>query len=1024
MLYRSLKRMVAVWLLAGAVLASPGFAADYLLKTWRTDDGLPDPTVTAICQTHDGYLWVGTPVGLSRFDGVRFVQFSASNLPELGFSQVAGLFEDRSGVLWIALESGRLVAWQDGVARVHLPDGEREQSTVVAMAQGKTGPVWLQTAGGRLGRLADEGVEFVADTGQAERRTHLGLAVDENGTLWVGTKDGLKCWEDDHLVTPTALTAMAGLPVDALVPASEGGLWVYADHRLWRIRDRRIAAEIQGHPRFTGSAVAMVEAFDRKPWLAAEGGRLYYLDAADNWQVITSEMGLRATNLVLHRDRENNLWRGSSGGGLTRLRPNAFSLYERPTTDPDRCALSVSADGAGTVWTLLNSRSVTSIAAGSQTPTVWGARSSTNSMRVLFCDRRGTVWGGGRRTMVYRFGDDIMAPAFVVDPDASGINAFFEDTEGNVWIGYSGGAGAGFMPRGEPQEWRRLSGLPFPDVCAIGQAADGAMWFGTLRGGACRLQDGQWTQFTTRDGLPSNVVSCFRMEADGTVWLGTFRGLARWQNGRISAITAEDGLWNDVVYHIADDGRGNFWMSSPGGLFHVEQRQLHEFADGKRATVQCIGYNRNDGMAAQECSGGVQPAGTRTPDGRLWFPTADGLVSIDPARVRDNPLPPPIVIEGIILEGKSRGLRPAESRVEVPAGENRMEFQFTALSLTSPEKVLFRYQLDGLDRTWSAADEHRRAVYRFVPPGQYVFRVMACNNAGVWSPAATLALAVRPHFWQTGWFMGAVALVLAIILAWVVRGRERRKARASLERLERQHAVERERARIAQDIHDDIGASLTQITFMSERVEGNQRDGDEVALWNRRIRQAARRTIESLDEIVWAVSPHHDTLESLANYLGRFAHEHLGLAGISCRLEIPTVLPLVPLDAEPRHNLLLAAREALQNIVAHSGATEAVVSLRLGEEALEIRIADNGGGFPLGTPPESGNGLGNMRQRMNGIGGGFEVTGGPGAGVTVRFSVPRSRLFSNRGLAAQSHRGQKNDPLARDEDPGNRPQTT
>lgn len=998
---------------AGAIFLPQGFAADYLLKTWRTDDGLPDTTVTAIQQTRDGYLWIGTPVALSRFDGARFVNFTSANLPELGSSPIAKLFEDRDGTFWIALESGRLVAWRDGVARLHLPDGNSGEGAIISMTQGKAGPLWLQTANGRLGRLTASAVEFLAETGPVSRRTNLGLAMDESDTLWVGTKDGLKTWDGDRLALPPTLEALAGLPVDALAPASEGGVWVYADHRLWRIRDRRIVAEVQGPARLTGSAVGLVEAFAHRPWIAAEGGRLYYLDAADTWQTITSEMGLRNLNRVLYQDREKNLWRGSLGGGLTRLRPNFFSLHERPATDPDRRALSVCADSAGTIWALLNSRAVASIPAGTETLKFWGTRESTNTVRVLFCDQEGTVWCGSPQKMVYRLSDGVPSPAFVVDQEANGINAFFEDTSHNMWVGFSGGAGAGFMPAGKPEEWHTVAGLPFHDVCAIGQAADGAMWFGTSRGGACRLYNGQWSQFTTRDGLPSDVVRCFHMEADGTVWMGTLKGLARWRNGALAAVTTENGLWNDAVYYIADDGQGNFWMSSPGGIFHIAARELRECADGARPSIECTGYNRNDGMAAQECSGGVQPAGARTPDGRLWFPTADGLISVDPRRVTDNPLPPPVHIEEVLVEGASRPVRPGSPRIAAAAGENRVEFRFTALSFTSPEKVRFRYKLDGLDRDWSAADEHRNAVYRFVPPGRYTFRLIASNNAGVWSPQeTTLAVTVEPFFWQTPWFKGAVAVAMAGGLAWVVRRRECRKAQLLLERMERQHAVERERARIAKDIHDDIGASLTQIAYLSERVDGSRQDPAEVELWNKRVRQTAQRTIESLDEIVWAVSPHHDTLESLANYLGRFSQEHLELAGMSCRLEIPTVLPPIALDAEVRHNLLLAAREALQNIVVHAAATEASVSLEMQEDALKIRIVDNGRGLPASLPATGGNGLSNMRKRMEEIGGRFEVHSHPGAGTEVCFTVPRARLFSDRIVESPTWRSQTAGPHA------------
>jgi len=503
------------------------------------------------------------------------------------------------------------------------------------------------------------------------------------------------------------------------------------------------------------------------------------------------------------------------------------------------------------------------------------------------------------------------------------------------------------------------------------------------------------------------------METDGTVWIGSLKGLTRWRNGGLATITTENGLWNESIYHIEEDGKGNFWMSSPGGIFHVPARELHECADRARALVDCTGYNRNDGLAAQECSGGVQPAGARTPDGRLWFPTVDGLVCVDPGSVIDNPLPPPVLIEEVRVHGSARPLDAVEPNVVAAAGENQIEFRFTAMSLTSPEKVRFRYKLEGLDRNWSAVDEHRDAIYRFVPPGDYVFRVIASNNSGVWSPReATVRLRVKPFFWQTPWFRGTIALMLSGGLIWGVRRWECRKARLLLEQMERKHAIERERARIAKDIHDDLGASLTQIAYLSERLDGNLHDTTETDLWNKRIQQTARRTIESLDEYVWAVSPHHDTLESLANYLGRFAQEHLKLAHVSCRLDIPTVLPSISLNAEVRHNLLLATREALQNIVVHAAAREASVALEMRPEALIILIRDDGRGLDGARIGQGGNGLANMRQRLKEIGGEFELQSQPGAGTKIRFTVPRARLSSNFGAGADLQRAATGNPPA------------
>jgi signal transduction histidine kinase len=330
--------------------------------------------------------------------------------------------------------------------------------------------------------------------------------------------------------------------------------------------------------------------------------------------------------------------------------------------------------------------------------------------------------------------------------------------------------------------------------------------------------------------------------------------------------------------------------------------------------------------------------------------------------------------------------------VTVAPGKRRFEFRFTALSLSAPEKVRFRHKIDRLDADWSRPDAQRTADYSYIPPGHHTLRVAACNNDGVWNEEGrSLLLVVEPFFWQTWWFKVAVGLALAAALALSVRKVERWNARLRLERLQQQHAIEHERSRIAQDIHDDLGAHLTQIIFLSQRVEATSTNPAEVEHWLQLIPATARRTIRSLDEIVWAINPKHDTLESLANYLSQFAQDHLTLAGIRCVLDVPTVLPPMPLGAEIRHNLVLAAREAVQNAVAHAGANEVRVGLELADQELRVSIADDGRGFDVNGASPDGNGLHNMRRRLEDIGGRLVIDSHPG-GTTVTLAVPRTSL--------------------------------
>ncbi|HZI31005.1 MAG TPA: two-component regulator propeller domain-containing protein, partial [Candidatus Binatia bacterium] len=742
---------------------------------------------------------------------------------------------------------------------------------------------------------------------------------------------------------------------------------------------------------------SMLETSNGYFWIGSSEGNLYYCKSGgDVWQSI-SQTGFGGLNRVLYEDHEGNLWRGGFGSGLTRIRPRIFKLHELPETALDRYARVVCADQKGNVWAVLNDQILSWIPAGSQTPEALPSPNIPYGIKTLFVDHLGSLWAGTDDGHLYCLKDGTYNKPFVLKLNLGRgidyINAAFEDTDDNLWIGYTGGTGVAMLPKGDPAHWHPIKGLEYPDVRAMTQAADGAMWFGTHYGGVFRWQNGQWTKLTMKDGLPSNYVRCLRADPDGTIWIGTLHGLCRWRDGNLVAITSENGLCNDSISYLATDERDNFWISSFGGIFRVSREELNRFADGQSKRVQCVRYDRNDGLPSLECPGGIQAAGAQTPDGRLWFPTVGGLVSVDPQHMQENKLPPPVWIESLTVDGDPATIQHSTKLIKIGPGKRRFDFRFTALSFTSPEKVLFEHKLDGLDTDWSSADNQRSVTYNYIPPGHYTFHVAACNNDGVWNRhGQALELIVEPYIWQTLWFKVLVGFMLAGVVAWGVRRRERWKARLRFEKLEREHAVEHERSRIAKDIHDDLGANLTQIVFLSQRVEGASHQPAEVEHWIRKIPTAAGRTIQSLDEIVWAINPKHDSLESLANYLSRFAHDFLTLAGVRCLLEVPTVLPQIPLNAEVRHNLILTVREALQNAVTHAAATEVKVMLQLGEDGLKIAVVDNGRGFDPAAIAKPGNGLSNMHKRMEDIGGSLKILSRRGAGATVQLGLPAHRL--------------------------------
>ncbi|HYP18218.1 MAG TPA: two-component regulator propeller domain-containing protein, partial [Opitutus sp.] len=612
---------------------------------------------------------------------------------------------------------------------------------------------------------------------------------------------------------------------------------------------------------------------------------------------------------------------------------------------------------------------------------------------ALATDGQGRLWAGTWGGGIFRQeGERFVCVEELGTGPAAILFLEFDRANDALWVGTEVGVlrvareGSSWMLRGEV-------------VCAMAQDKSGARWFALSGAGVARLEGSQITRFGKTEGLAMNGAQCLLPDGD-SVWIGTpDGGLCRWKDGRFSTVGVRQGLPSKAVCHIADDRQGHLWLSTHHGIVRASKEELHRCADGEIAAISGLVYDKNDGLPTIEYSGGLQAAGCETPDGRLWFPSAKGLVSVDPRAIRLNTLPPPVVIETLRVSGQAVDVGPARAaELRLAPDHQRLEFQFTALSLSASGKSLFKYRLHGLDTDWIEAGTKRTAFYSQLPPGDYRFQVIASNNDRVWNEeGVTLAFGVTPFYWQTWWFRACAGLLGVTIVGWGARHVTRRRMQRRLEELEYERGIERERARIAQDIHDDIGSNLTRITMLSQSVRNGAGDPYRATAVLERIHDTAVEVTHALDEIVWAVNPRHDTLDSLACYLARYAQERLAEAGVGCRLQLPLKLPPSPLSTQARHNLLLAFKEVLTNVLKHSGATEVQVALTLQPDEFVISVQDNGRGFgsPAGATAESrsadrfrgGHGIENLRRRLAQIGGRCEIHSEPGEGTRILFLV-------------------------------------
>ncbi|MHC1766042.1 MAG: two-component regulator propeller domain-containing protein [Verrucomicrobiia bacterium] len=984
-------------LMAGASAALAAPTPSFVVDVWTTEEGLPQNEIKSILQTQDGYLWLGTPSGLVRFDGIRFTVYDESNTPGMENSNVEVLFEDSRHTLWVGGARTGVFLFKDGRA-TPLNLGQNGRTGLAGICEDPHGAVWVYLANGQLWRCQNGTTNlFVLEQPQAT--DYRSLIAERSGPLWIGTDWQLSAldWQSANATAAPITQAISVGKLDYLLAGRQGGFWRLAGRvQKWRVGQDRPELDFGFYPwGFTsGWKLARLNTAceDREGNLivGTVGAGLYWFDAAGKATQISTNQGLSNDYILsLHVDREGDLWVGTDGGGLNRVKPAVFDVLE-----PSRGLVvqSVAADPSDGLWIGYSASPLAHWKDGTQ-------RNAPMSVRAVLVDRQERVWAGTRGAGLLEVQNLRQSLRFNKVPGfdyetLQNVSVLHEDRRGWLWVGGTRG-----VAKWDGQEWKTFGtaeGLSGEPVRAIMDDPKGAVWIGTAGGGLNRWHQGQFTSIRKAQGrLPSDNISALCVDREGVLWVGTEgAGLARLHQGNWTRYTREDGLAGNSIGYIIEDDLGFLWLGSNAGLMRVARHALNDFARGATNVVPCRIYGRPDGLPIRECSSGTQPGPSRTADGTLWFPTIQGLVSINPANLKPNPNPPPVRIESVLVDGQPQlglGTGTQPGTISIPPGKEHLEIHYTSLNLAAPQLARFKYRLEGLDKEWVEAGDSRVARYPKLPFARYRFHVIACNEDGIWNETgATLALAVTPPFWRTAWFLSLAAATLLGGVAGVVHYLSTQRLQRQLARLKQQEALEKERSRIARDIHDQLGANLTQVALLGELVESDKAMPEEVEQHARQISQTARDTTRVLDEIVWAVNPANDTIDGLMTYLCKSAQEYLTVAGLQCRFEVPAQLPATPVPPEVRHNVFLACKEAVTNVVRHAQASAVWVRLRFSGGNLVLEIQDNGKGL-AGIDEKSAqrrNGLRNMRNRMEEIGGEFGFAPAPGGGALVRLTVP------------------------------------
>jgi len=971
--------------------------AQYRFDVWTTDNGLPQNSVYSILQTRDGYLWFTTLDGLVRYNGAQFTVFNHANTRELTSQRLKSLYEDRLGNLWISSEDGPLMRYRDGgfltfTTKHGLPEDRVDQIggtadggllvwTIKGLARfqnerfeavapephgfdlrpsyhAPSGTVWHRR-GTELRRISNGSLTVF----QVPEGDHHQLYEDRQGRLWIGIvgKEGLAMLKGDSLRIYTSKDGLPSAPVESFCEDRAGTLWFGTNG----------------------------------------GGLVRFKD--DKFATFTTANGLSSNYIrAIFEDREGIIWLGTSDNGLMRMTPQVITTYSEKDGLVGKTFYPILEDRAGNIW--IANAGVNRFRDGRFSyypvkPAFLNWPEPYTTIRSLFEDSSGRIWlGGGGGLAVFQ------NEKFSYDPQGMTRSplAIHQDRQGAFWFGFNGQLLR--EKDGVKQRFDAKDGLQGV-VQPIYEDRQGRLWIGTY-GGLGEYTGGQWRFYTERDGLSGNRIRAIYEDGDGVLWIGTYDGgLNRFKDGKFTRYTTLEGMYSNGVFSILEDRHGNFWMGSNQGIHRVRKQQLNDLADGKISRVDAVAYGKADGMLSAECNGGRQPAALRARDGRLWFPTLDGVAVVDPEAVSFNATPPPVVIESVRLD---RAALDFHQPIVIHPGQDYLEIAYAGLSYIKSEHVRFKYRLEGLDQNWVEADNRRVAYFSHLPAGSYTFRVIAANSDGVWNESgATLAVTVYPSFWRTGWFFLLMVLSSLTLVGLLYRARIRKlqQAQAAQETFSRQllASQENERKRIAAELHDGLGQNLLVIKNF--------------ALIALNTAAAENPTREHLNEISDAATQSLEEVRHIAHNLRPYQIERLGLTTtlqfmlrqIANASEINFTTEIDPIDdlltKEDEISLYRIVQEALNNILKHSEAKTASVRVKRQRDEVLIAISDDGCGFamadgasqtwesngrktsPLANPQSGGFGLTGTAERVRRLGGKLAIQSAPGEGTKINIII-------------------------------------
>lgn len=993
------------WVFCALVLSSAGATPPWFVRTWQSDEGLPDNSVKGIAQSPDGFIWVATDTGLVRFDGLQFREIPLPT-PGLDARTIQALCVDRRGRVWVAREPGIVVCLEQGRTKVMLasknPPALRR---AYQMVEDGEGAVWVTYLDDTLVRFKDGKVRFYTTEDGLPAGGTVGLTVDRGGQLWFLRSGRLGVFREGRFMT------LREGAFELITAANDGGVWLYLNKSLARYTE---AGGLTDHVKLNTDNVhfGMSRFFgDRsgRLWIGTRLAGLFCYEGIRFDKIDTVNQPI----VCMCEDREGNIWVGTRGGGIKQLNLRIAELLTTGENARFGGIQSLCKDMTGQLWAINWNRGTVLRKMGQEWTPLSAREGWTFSYaKCVAADPQGGVWIGTEKYGVSLWRDGVITRNI---SSANGleenyVNAIRLTPSGAVWIG--GGKNKFYL-----QCWENdtLQTFKLPPNCgtvtAIEVDASGDCWAATARGHLVRARGTLVTDETHRLLPEPYPIRALLSTPDSSLWIGFGgMGLGRLKEGQFTHCNREQGLHDDYISQILSDGQGRLWLAGNRGIFSLREKNWDERAEGRDTQLQSVVYKQKDGLPGLQASFDSWPNAFRDHEDQLHFAMQSGVLTFYTAAIKPDTQPPAVVIDRVAANGKEvalygsiEGVRSANkssvlldlakagAELHLQLGRRQIEISFTVPSFILPESVRLKYRFLGFDQEWIEAGERRSVLYSQLAPGQYTFQVIACNRDGVWNEqGALLTVTVPPFWWETVWFKGAVLLVIIGVIVAVFFLIMRHRHRIKLERFKLLQATELERARIAQDLHDDLGAGLTEIAMLSELTRQDSAENEAVTTYALQIFSSANNMTQALDEIVWAVNPDNDTVEKFIAFVCEFSQALLDAAGLSYRFDMPDRLLEMKLESRIRHQLCMALKESLNNVVKHARATEVKIGIQLNESVLSVTVEDNGVGFDLAAQTNlsgSHNGLEGLRRRLTSIQGTCYISSVFGRGTQVRMEV-------------------------------------